>query len=468
MNQSIVSPFDPPAPKGNRQRWSSLYGSASALAITQASIIHNRFTLVITEDTASALKTQTEIKFFAGSKFEVLQLPDWETLPYDSFSPHQDIISERISTLATLPSIKSAILVVSASTLIQRLAPVSFIAGNHFSIATNQNLSQEQLRKQLDNAGYRRVDTVFDHGEYAIRGSIIDMFPTGIHHPLRIDWFDDEIDTIRTFDTETQITINKIDKINLMQAREFPVNDKAINEFQNRWHQEFSGNYKKVPLYQDVSQGIIPPGIEYYLPLFFDDTSTLLDYLPKDALIIAQGNIEDSIEQFWNDLQDRYENYHANIERPILKPKYLYLRSGEIFQSLKQFDGVVIENYRSQGHVNFDCLAPPKLNVDHRLSDPYQRLIGYLKDKDYRVLICAESMGRREILLESLSKLNIRPQIHETWYGFLESDAKLGITVSDLEQGMELPAAKIAIVTEDPIIRGLGSTTKTEKTSTDY
>ena len=278
-----------PATAG-KQHWGNLPGAALSLAIAEAASNAKRFTLLLTADSQSAERLQEELSFFAPD-LPVLHFPDWETLPYDLFSPHQDIISQRIAALYRLPELKHGVLVVPITTALHRLAPKRFLLGSSLVMQVGQQLDVNQMRGNLEAAGYRCVDTVYEHGEFAVRGALIDLFPMGSSQPYRIDLFDDEIETLRTFDPETQRSIDKVESIKLLPAREFPLEKKAVTDFRGRFRERFDVDFRRCPIYQDLSTGITPAGIEYYLPLFFEETATLFDYLPADTQVFSLPGI---------------------------------------------------------------------------------------------------------------------------------------------------------------------------------
>ena len=279
-----------PAATG-KQHWSNLPGAALSLAIAEAASAAKRFTLLLTADSQSAERLQEELAFFAP-ELQVLHFPDWETLPYDVFSPHQDIISQRIAALYRLPQLKHGVLVVPISTALHRLAPTRFLLGSGLVLDVGQKLDVEEMRARLEAAGYRCVDTVYEHGEFAVRGALIDLFPMGSDTPFRIDLFDDEIETLRTFDPETQRSVDKVESIRLLPAREFPLDKKSVTDFRGRFRERFDVDFRRCPIYQDLSTGITPAGIEYYLPLFFEESATLFDYLPADTQVFSLPGIE--------------------------------------------------------------------------------------------------------------------------------------------------------------------------------
>lgn len=441
---------------GNRQHWGQLHGSAQALAIVNAAKIHSGLSLVITADTGTAIRLETELAFFAGNgkSLPVLQLADWETLPYDTISPHQDIISERLRTLYQLPSVKQGILVVPITTLLQRLMPQSYLVGNSLMVSVGEEIDTNQLRMNLERAGYRAVDTVYEHGEFAVRGSLMDIFPMGGDLPYRIDLFDDEIESLRTFDPETQLTIDKVEKIQLLPAKEFPLNKAGINLFKQQWLERFDVNHKACPVFQDISAGISPPGIEYYLPLFFDACSTLFDYLPKNTQVYALGDIEKSAENFWVELLRRYESRRVDPLRPLLPPRDIYLAIDELFSHLKNHSRTFIGSApldAKEGNVNFATQIIPSLPIRAQAENPLAAIQAFLMEFNGRVLFCAESAGRRETLLELLGRIRVRPTTLETWEEFLTGSEKVAITIAPLEQGLMQSQPPLAVIAESQL-----------------
>ena len=353
----------PPA-AGNRQRWGGLSGSGVALVIGEAAGAERGVSLAITADSASALRLEQELRFYSDdSALTVLHFPDWETLPYDAFSPHHDIISERLHTLYQLGHAQRAVLVVPVTTLMQRLPPVSYVSGNSLVLDCGQRCDIDALSRQLDAAGYRHVETVFEHGEFAVRGAIIDIFPMGSELPYRIDLFDDEIDTLRTFDPDNQRTLEKVEAIRLLPAKEVPLDKPGIAKFRERWHDSFDVDHRRCPVYRDVSAGISPAGIEYYLPLFFDETASLLDYLPPHTTIFCVGELPGAAEHFWGDVQQRYGDCAIDPLRPVLPPAQLFFAVDQLFSALKNHSRIDCQSAPLQdaaGCHNFPCAEPPK------------------------------------------------------------------------------------------------------------
>ena len=450
--------FEPPLSykPGNRQQWGQLEGSAQALALIQGARNYRGLSLAITPDSSSAQQLETELRFFAPADDElpVLHLADWETLPYDSISPHQDIISERLNTLYRLPQTRQGILVVPITSLLQRLMPPSYLMGNSLVLKLGEELNLERMRASLENAGYHCVDTVYEHGEFAVRGALIDLFPMGSNRPFRIDLFDNEVETLRSFDPETQMTLEKVASIELLPAREFPLDKAGIARFRDHWHARFDVDHKACPVYQDVCSGIAPPGIEYYLPLFFEASSHLFEYLPNQSQIYLLGDLEPATRNFWQELENRYESRRVDPQRPLLPPKDIYLGVDEFFGLIKpqcrtfiQVEPVEV----GEGRYNFASAAPPRLPVQAQAEQPLAALEAFLMDYAGRVLFCADSAGRRETLLELLGRIKVSPRMLDSWQEFVEGEDSLALVVAPLDRGLRLEAPELTIITESQL-----------------
>nr|WP_272886555.1 transcription-repair coupling factor [Stutzerimonas kunmingensis] len=442
----------PPLPAASgKQHWGNLPGAALSLAIAEAASNAKRFTLLLTADSQSAERLQEELAFFAP-QLAVLHFPDWETLPYDIFSPHQDIVSQRIAALYQLPELSHGVLVVPITTALHRLAPKRFVLGSSLVLDVGQKLDVEQMRLRLEAAGYRCVDTVYEHGEFAVRGALIDLFPMGSPLPYRIDLFDDEIETLRTFDPENQRSIDKVESIRLLPAREFPLKKEAVTGFRTRFRERFDVDFRRCPIYQDLSTGITPAGIEYYLPLFYEETATLFDYLPEDSQVFSLPGIEQAAEQFWSDVRNRYEERRVDPERPLLPPAELFMPVEDCFARLKLWPRVVASQQDVEpgiGRERFTAQALPELAIEAKASEPLGKLRRFLDEYAGRVLFTAESAGRREVLLELLARLKLRPQEVEGWEEFLASQERLAITIAPLDEGLQLD--DVALVAESPL-----------------
>ncbi len=433
--------------------WGRLEGAARALAIAEAAAAHPGLSLVITRDMAMADRLERELHFFAPD-LSVLTFPDWETLPYDRFSPHQDIVSQRLKTLYQLPQVTQGILVVPMTTLLHRIPPRPFLGGSVLMMETGQRLDIDRMRINLDAAGYRCVDTVYEHGDYAVRGALLDLFPMGSKLPYRIDLFDDEIETLRTFDPETQRSVDKVERIHLLPAREFPLDKSALTGFRARFRERFEIDHRKVTLYREISEGIIPPGIEYYLPLFFDELGTLFDYLPDNTQLFSLPGIEGSAEHFWQDVRTRHADQSIDPTRPLLPPGELFLPVEECFALIKRYPRVVCHEEAldpAAGVTNFTCEAPPELPIDNKQERPLIELERFLQAFDGRVLFAAESAGRREALLELLGRIDAKPAEYETWQQFLASSAALGIIIAPIDQGLVSTESGVALVAESQL-----------------
>lgn len=453
---SYHNPLQPSLPKkpGDRIGWGRLYGSSKGLAISAAATAHPGFTLVITGDTPGMFHFAQELRFYLGESSDtpILTFPDWETLPYDIFSPHQDIISERLRTLYALPQLKRGILLVPAATVLQRICPVDYLQGNSLLLGKGDKLDIDTFRTRLDKANYRNVSQVMEHGEYAVRGSLLDVYPMGSAQPYRIDLFDDEVESIRTFDPETQRTTETVASIELLPAREFPLNEQSIKLFRQRFREKFSGDPQASRIYRDVTQGIASTGIEYYLPLFFEQTSSLIDYLPDNTQVLLNDSVTHAVENFLHEVDHRYEQRRYDIERPLLEPCELYLRSDELYARIKKFAQIKLQDLElppGTGRCNYATQPPPSLTLDAKAAQPAHALLKFIaQHPGARILFATESAGRREILLDILRNHDIRAESIEGWHDFIQGSSRSAITVAPLEHGLWLEQPDIAIITE--------------------
>jgi transcription-repair coupling factor (superfamily II helicase) len=424
-------PFNLEFKPGFHHYFDKTYGSALALSIAKTAISFNRLNLVFLPNARNLNRLKQEIEFFLGkdSDIPVFTLPDWETLPYDYFSPHQDIISERLETLYRLPRQTKGILLLPINSALQRLPHTSFIEQQCLLLEKGQIIDVNELRLKLNENGYLSVSTVMDHGEYAVRGSIIDLFPMGAKSPIRIELFDIEIESLRYFDSESQLTTEKVDSINLLPAKEYPTSEQGISHFRQAWRSTFDTNIKENPIYRDVSKGIFPAGIEYYLPLFFEETSSLFDYLsPEKSLFIFPQTSDEPIDQFWTELTSRHEQNRYDVERPILTPNELYLSKENFNHNKKRFPQIIFLNNKTKseqdGHapIGISHFALPNLLIDHKNKEPLLRLkqiIDSQQNTSQNILICAESKGRQEVIRELLLKLHIESVSINSWHEFI-------------------------------------------------
>lgn len=435
----------------SKPQWGQLYGASLALTISSLVKSQQTFTTLITPDTHTADQLSQEIKFFLDqSADKLLHLPDWETLPYDLFSPHEDIISQRLKTLQTLTKVKRGLLVVPVSTLMQRLPPRTWLLGNSFNLVSGQTLDFMEFRNRLISAGYRSVSQVIGHGEFTSRGSIIDLFPMGSAQPFRIDLFDDEIESIRFFDPETQRSTEKVEQIKILPAHEFPLDEAGIKTFRNQYRSQFEGDPQKNPVYKSISQGSLIGGIEYYLPLFFEKTNTLFDYLPENTLFCMLDDTDAHAESFFEGIQSRYEQRRHDIERQILKPEQLYLDVDKLNSQIGNYAQLQLQRVKTSANnsINFSSQALPDLALHIRLEEPAKSLQQYLKKWKGRILFTADSAGRREFILDTLRPFGIKPKPVADWHGFLSTAENIAITVAPLEQGVQLSGDAICIIPE--------------------
>ena len=434
-----------------------LHGCGLARLLVQQAQLKQQPLVLITADIHQAELLKEEIRFFFNGQDEnILGFPDWETLPYDVFSPHQDIISERLTTLYRLPAIKPGqILILPVATLLQRICPRSFIQQHVLLLDKGQKLNINDFRHNLERGGYVCVSQVMAHGEFAVRGSILDVYPSGHDLPFRVDLFDDEIDSIRRFDPESQRSLDTTESISILPAREFPFSKDAITAFRSRYRETIEGDPMRSLVYEQISQGIMPGGIEYYLPLFFDQTECLFDYLPKNTLFVRSDELNTQIEQYGQDMAQRYEQRRYDVQRPILPPQKLCLTEQEVQQRLEKYQTVVLTKVSTEQQPElfnrFNLVEPPLLLLEQRSQQPLSPLLHYLNQYTGRVLFVAESTGRREALLDLLREHKIQPRVNTDWQSFLQSGERLGITVAPLSRGLQLTDPELSVIAEPQI-----------------
>lgn len=435
--------------------WTQLYGSSLSLALAEYCQKTKGVKLLITKDNQSAAQLKAELEFFLGdSKPEMLFFPDWETLPYDQFSPHQDIISERLSTLSRIQQSQEAIVISSVNTLMSRICPVSFLNQYGLSLKVGQTLNIETFRQQLLEAGYYSSNKVLEHGEFALRGSIIDVFPMGSRQPFRIELFDDEIESLRIFDTETQRSLEKLTTIDVLPAREMPLNEHSIRKFREAFRASFTGNPRQCPIYEQVSEGQFAAGIEYYLPLFFDETASFFDYLPEGSPICRIEDLFQPACAFQDEIYDRFEQRRHDIHRPLLPPEKLFLKADELMAELKRFPNLECFHRpeEKKGKLyRFHVNKAPQLPIDRKSERPLNALKAYHDQHPARCLLVVESAGRREVLLDLLKQSDMRATTVSDWQAFLNGNEPLAITTGPLIYGCELSEGKIHIIVESQL-----------------
>jgi transcription-repair coupling factor (superfamily II helicase) len=423
------------------------HGSADSLVLASYASTA-RPLLILTANAQTALRLKDEIAFFTPQKTVVL-LPDWETLPYDHFSPHHELISERLASLWQIKNNEADVIIVPLQTAMGVLPPVAYLTAYSFFIKKGQKFDADKLRADLAFAGYSNVTQVYGPGEFSIRGGLIDLFPMGSALPYRIDLFDDEIETIRTFDVDSQRSLYPVPEIRLLPAREFPLDDGGRSKFRQRFREVFEGDPSKCRLYKDMSAGSTPAGIEYYLPLFFDSTATLFDYLPAETVIALQGDNHGAAAQFWLDVQERYKLSQGDKDRPTLAPAELFLAPDALFGRIKNYRRIEL----GQGESSF-TRALPDLAVDRRADNPLKKLQDFLSRHPGRVLVCAESLGRRETMLQYFAEYGVKPALAESWADFNAQSAPFTLIAAPLFNGFMLSENQLAMVTEANLYPG--------------
>jgi transcription-repair coupling factor (superfamily II helicase) len=446
-----------PLPKltpGKRYTLPQPVGSADALLIGQLGAREKaagKITAIVTSDAATARRLLQELAFFAPDLRCVL-FPDWETLPYDTFSPHQDLISERLATLWRIQQRSkdsgADVIIVPATTALYRLAPPSFLAGYTFEFKVKQKLDEAKLKAQLTLAGYSHVSQVVSPGEYAVRGGLIDLFPMGSLVPYRVDLFDDEIDSIRTFDPDSQRSLYPVPEVRLLPGREFPMDDDARTRFRNRWRALLDGDPTKSRIYKDIGNGVATAGIEYYLPLFFEETATVFEYLGSDATVVLHGDLEPAFQRFWQDTKDRYRLVKDAPDRPALPPESLFLSAEQFYARANDYAQLALRTGVDDIAHNTYFQKLEEMAVVRGAEDPLTKLKSHIKNTPHRVLILAESDGRRESLLDFLRASGVSPPAFDSLEDFSTSPEKLGIATAALNVGFSWLAGDIDFITE--------------------
>ncbi|MDQ6578920.1 MAG: transcription-repair coupling factor, partial [Haemophilus parainfluenzae] len=394
--------FDIPTQPNDHKILGNVLVSADALAVSEIAEQYDGLTVVVTPDTKSAVRLSQVLPDLTSQPVQFF--PDWETLPYDSFSPHQEIISSRLSALFHLQNTKKGIFVLPISTLMQRVCPPKYLQHNVLLIKKGDRLVIEKLRLQLESAGYRSVEQVLEHGEYAVRGSLLDLFPMGSAVPFRLDFFDDEIDSIRTFDVDTQRTLDEIQSINLLPAHEFPTDEKGIEFFRTQFRETF-GEIRRDPehIYQQISKGTLISGIEYWQPLFFDEMATLFDYLPEKTLFVDMETNQAQGERFYLDAKQRYEHRKVDPMRPLLPPERLWLSIDAVNHALKNYPKINFKAEKVRSSVrqkNLAVSALPAVTIQSQQKEPLSQLRQFIEHFEGNVLFSVETEGRRETLLD--------------------------------------------------------------------
>lgn len=453
MKHTPIYSLSLPSKAGDIRHLGNLQGASLSLAVADLTNQHQGPVLILVPDTQTALKLQPEISQFTSIDCAVF--PDWETLPYDSFSPHQDIISDRLARLYQLPKQKRGITLVPASTALQRVTPKAFLHQHALMVSKGDQLSLEKLRDQLAASGYRHVDQVMEHGEFASRGSILDLFPMGSEQPYRIDFFDDEVDTIREFDPENQRSTGELEKIRLLPAHEFPTDDDAVEAFRGRFREQFEARREPESIYQQVSKKTWPAGIEYWLPLFFEQLDTLFDYLPDNTLVLTTGDIEHAAGHFLEDVAYRYDQRRVDPLRPLLTPDTLWLNKEQLFAQLKNYPRVKLEREASAekaGRQNLSISPLPSMTVNHQLKEPMAELRKFTENFDGKVIFSVESEGRREAMLDLLARIKLRPMVADSLTDALAQPNRFGLIIGPAEAGFIASEPDFALICETNLL----------------
>ena len=446
-----------PTAQRPRVQWRGLTGAAAGMYLARAAAELGQPLLIVARDAAGMSRLEDELRFFAGDHLPVLAFPDYETLPYDQFSPHADIISQRLRTLSRLPSLRSGIVVTDLTTSLQRLPPRSFVDGHALTLAVGAELDLEAFRSRLTAAGYASVPQVAAPGEFAIRGSLFDVFPMGAEAPIRIDLFDRQVDSIRSFDADTQRSDDRLTQVELLPAREFSLAPGSIRDFRRRYRTRFEGDLSRMPVYRDVSEGLAPAGVEYYLPLFFESTASLFDYLPDSTVVALPADYETGLAEAWLTLESRHEERRYDIEHPVLAPSELCLPPADWCaaalrtRTLMLGDTPPVDSTADVAIIELGTseVAPAKL--DPRRPESVRDFAQRLRNEGGRALLVAESPGRREMLFDLLRPQSLEPKMVATWPEFLATDVPLAITVAPLASGVTLADPALTIYAEEQL-----------------
>lgn len=453
MSSMTFFKYSLPDQRGTKHQIGQVSGASAALMLADVLSQQPRTLLCLVNSPAELEQLAGDLACFKNEQpWDILTFPDWETLPYDNFSPHEDIISDRLAVLSRLAEQPHAIILSTIANASHRLPPVSAIQGTHFHWQVGTTLDIANLRRKLEQAGYRATDTVYEHGEFAIRGAIIDIYPMGTELPARLELFDDEIESIRWFNPETQRTEALTDTVTLLPGREVPLTENGINQFRQAFRARFDSDFNKSTIYRDVSEGIASPGVEYFLPLFYESTATLFDYCPSDTVLITFEHPPTVHKRYWQEVETRYENRRHDRLNPILEPKELFIPENDFFAACKQFGQLNLSAHTIEeraGVFNQPIGKPTAYPIDHRAQEPLNRLECFLKETDHRVLFCAESAGRREALRELLGRIRINPTPCDNLNAFFENtDIGVGLTIAPLSTGISLDDAKLTLISE--------------------
>jgi transcription-repair coupling factor (superfamily II helicase) len=437
------------------ESWSGLHGSSLAIAVQAAASRHDGVTLIVTRSSHQAQTLARDLELLSFGSLPIQLFPDHETLPYDPFSPHPDIIAERLKTLSSLASMHQGIVLAPVTSLIQRLPPADYILQRSFDLATGQSLVIEEFRRRLKNSGYDASEQVYQIGQYAIRGSVVDLYPAGSSTPYRLDLFDEEIDTIRKFDPDSQLSTGKVERINLLPAREYPCDDTALEEFRRAFRMRFDVDTRNVTLYQDIRAGNHPQGLEQYLPLFYDETSFLLDYLENKPRLLLQADVFTSAENHMRRTAERWEQRRHDIERPVLDPWELYFTPENLKERLQDCHTTYLPDPKLKAAARplFDTLPAPDVHIHERGKEAAADLLAFLDEAEGQVVFAADTPGRRELLRTTLAAFGVRPEPFDSFAEFYRKSPKLGLGVLPVDEGFLIPG-ELALITESQLFGG--------------
>ncbi len=454
MHRPLLALFnDLPGP-GQHRRWANLPGCGAALAIAEIAAARTGLLVVLANTVAQAETLESQLRFFLGASASITLFPDLEVLPYDTFSPHQDLVSARLRILRDLRLGSTGTLIAAIPTSLPRLAPLEYLQRNAVRVATGEALALERFQQVLDQAGYTRASQVGMHGEYAVRGSLVDFFPMGYEAPVRVDFLDDTIESMRSFDPDTQMSTQIIDRVDTLPARELPTDSAAIKAFRQRYRRRFEGNPTQSVIYREVSERRLPGGVENYLPLFFDTTATLWDYLPADALVVSLGDVGALFQQAWQQAEERFEQFGSDTARPLLRPDEVYCPPQEHAARLAEHPLLQLEAGAAPfpgqpgAPVNLNAAAAPMILLNPREEEPGRRLEQFLASRPERILFAVESASRREWLHDLLTRAGERPASLADWTGFPDSGRRCGLAVAAIEHGLGLPQAGTLLLSE--------------------
>ncbi len=452
-----MHPIKARLPECGLTSWAGLHGSSFALAIANAAAAAPGVTLVLARSGRQALLLERDLQQFMAPEQPLLHFPDWETLPYDLYSPHPDIISRRLATLADLPALDHGIVLLPVSTLMQRLAPLEFVLGRSISLHLGQRLNLGTFRETLVKAGYESSEQVIQAGQFAVRGGVLDLFAMGGEEPYRIEMLDENIESIRSFDIDSQRSKEQIKSIRLLPAREYPFDSDSIEKFRESYRLQFDIDTRNSPLYQDLRQGLHPQGLEYYLPLFFERTTSLLNYLRSAPKFIVQDGVSEAAERFYQQVEERYEQRRHDIERPVLEPEQLYFSWRVIISELDGVQGVSLDPAvgKPDSSVSFQTAPAPQVPLHEKSAQPAAALNNHIETSNQQILIAADSPGRREVLLDTLRAFDLQPDRLDGWAAFMESKSQLNIAVLPLDNGFAITADPgMAVITESELFGG--------------